>query len=169
MGMSGTGKSTLAHEIATHFDMTFLDADSLYSAKDIRHMSQGLPLTDAQRAPWVQRICRKLRQKELQGQSCVLAYSGLKRKHRQSIISSYSTAVGILLEADREVVAQRLQARVGHFMPPQLLDSQIASVEPVNDSEAENLTLLTLNAAESLEQVVLKSVEFVGQCQQSTS
>jgi gluconokinase len=87
MGVSGSGKTTLATEIANTFDITFLDADSLHSQVAIQQMSQGIALTDEQRAPWIERIYRQLNQFETQGKSCALAYSGLKQQHRQLIFS----------------------------------------------------------------------------------
>lgn len=157
MGVSGTGKSTLANEIANHFNITFLDADSLHSAVAINKMSQGIPLTDTQRAPWIQRICSQLRQYESQNKNSVLAYSGLKQQHRQLIFSTYSNAVGILLNVDQTLIVQRLHARGGHFMSPQLLSSQIADMEPFSKETA----LLKLNSAGKLEHLLLQSVTFI--------
>ena len=160
MGVSGCGKSTLAEKLANHFDITFLDADSFHSEEAIKQMSEGIPLTDEQRAPWIARICRQLTHYELQNQCCVLAYSGLKQKHRQLIFGSYHRAVGILLNADQVLIAQRLADRAGHFMSPKLLSSQISSMEPINEKTVENIELLTLSAAESVEITLLKSIDF---------
>lgn len=157
MGVSGTGKSTLAAEIASYFDITFLDADSLHSAIAINKMSQGIPLTDTQRAPWIQSVCSQLRQYESQNKSSVLAYSGLKQQHRQLIFGTYPNAVGILLNADQTLIVQRLHARGGHFMPPQLLSSQIADMEHFDEETA----LLKLNSAEKIEHLLLQSVTFI--------
>jgi gluconokinase len=161
MGVSGCGKSTLAQEIANHFNMTFLDADTFHSEEAIKQMSQGIPLTDEQRAPWIERICRQLNHLELQNKSCVLAYSGLKQQHRQLIFGSYHCAVGILLNADQVLIAQRIADRGGHFMSPQLLSSQIASMEPINQNSEEHIELLRLSAAESIDNSLLKSIGFI--------
>lgn len=163
MGVSGCGKSTLAQEIANHFDMTFLDADTFHSEDAIKQMSQGIPLTDEQRAPWIERICRQLNHLELQNKSCVLAYSGLKQQHRQLIFGSYNRAVGILLNTDQALIAQRMADRGGHFMSPQLLSSQIASMEPINEKGVEDIELLRLSAAESVDNSLLKSIDFIGE------
>ena len=161
MGVSGSGKTTLATEIAKHFDISFLDADSLHSEAAIKQMSQGIPLTDKLRAPWIERICRQIRQFEAQNISCVLAYSGLKQQHRDLIFKSCTHSLGILLNADQAVLEQRLQARRNHFMSPQLLSSQIAAMEPLS----EKLTQLTLNLdlTDTVERHLLQSVRFINQ------
>jgi len=157
MGVSGTGKTTLATEIANTLDMTFFDADSLHSQAAIQQMSQGIALTDEQRIPWIERICSQLNQFETQGKSCVLAYSGLKRQHRQLIFSSYHHTYGILLNADQAIIEKRLQARKNHFMSPRLLSSQIDAMEPfVNE-----ITLLNLSLNKTLESLLLQSVSFI--------
>jgi gluconokinase len=160
MGVSGSGKTTLATEIANTFDITFLDADSLHSQVAIQQMSQGIALTDEQRAPWIERIYRQLNQFETQGKSCALAYSGLKQQHRQLIFSSYQHTVGILLNADKSdntIIEQRLQARSNHFMSPLLLSSQIAAMEPF----ANEITLLNLSLTQTFESLLLQSVSFI--------
>jgi gluconokinase len=161
MGVSGCGKSTLAQEIANQFAISFLDADSFHSEDAIKQMSQGIPLTDEQRAPWIARICKRLTNIELQNKSCVLAYSGLKQQHRQSIFSSYSRAVGVLLDIDPVLIAERLGNRGDHFMSPQLLSSQIASMEAINENVIENIELLTLSAEEPVASSLLKFTEFI--------
>ena len=159
MGVSGTGKTTLATEIAKHFDIEFLDADSLHSEDAIKQMSQGIPLTDTLRLPWIKRICRQLRQFEAQNISCVLAYSGLKQQHRELIFNAYHHALGILLKANQSILAQRLQARRNHFMSPQLLSSQIAAMEPLSNEMAQ-LTL-NVNVVDTVDQLLLQSVDFI--------
>lgn len=161
MGVSGCGKTTLADKIASQFDMTFLDADSFHNEDAIKKMSQGIALTDQQRTPWIARICKQLNHFELQNKSCVLAYSGLKQQHRQLIFSAYHRAKGILLDADETLIAQRLVNRAEHFMSPQLLSSQIASMETINEKTIENIDLLRLSAIESIDNLLLKSIDFI--------
>jgi len=166
MGVSGCGKSTLALEIANHFDITCLDADSFHSEEAIKQMSAGIPLTDEQRAPWIDLICQQLTHFQFLNKSCVLAYSGLKQQHRQLIFDSYNRSVGILLEAAQALIAQRMVNRGEHFMSPKLLSSQIASMEPINTnnnkSSIENVELLRLSAAASIDNSLLKSIDFIG-------
>ena len=157
MGVSGTGKTTLATEIANALNMKFLDADSLHSQAAIQQMSQGIALTDEQRVPWIERICRQLNQFETQGKSCVLAYSGLKQQHRQLIFSAYQHTYGILLSADQAIIEKRLQNRKNHFMSPELLNSQIAAMEPILNE----ITLLNLSLNKTLESHLSQSVSFI--------
>ena len=159
MGVSGTGKSTLAREIAEHLELHFLDADALHSDTAIQQMSQGIPLSDEQRAPWIARICRQLRQFESQLQGCVLAYSGLKQGHRELIFDCYPKSLGILLKADADLITQRLQARSNHFMSAQLLSSQIAAMEPLHSKMAH--LILTLDPADSVQRLLLLSLNFI--------
>ena len=161
MGVSGCGKSTLAQEIANYLAIAFLDADSFHSKEAIKKMSQGIPLTDEQRAPWIARICKKLRDLEVQNKCCVMAYSGLKQQHRRLIFGSYRRTVGVFLDTDPVLIAQRLGKRGGHFMSPQLLSSQLASLEAINEGAIENIELLTLSAEESVTNLLLKSIEFI--------
>jgi len=165
MGVSGCGKSTLAEEIANNLAITFLDADSFHSKEAIKQMSEGIPLTDEQRAPWIDRLCQQLNDLLSQNRSCVLAYSGLKQQQRDLIFGSYNRAIGILLDANEALIAQRLASRSGHFMSPQLLSSQIASMEPINASiderSIESIELLTLNAAEPIDDLLHKSINFI--------
>jgi len=161
MGVSGCGKSTLAQAIANHLAIAFLDADSFHSEDAIKQMSQGIPLTDEQRAPWIARLCKHLRELALQNRSCVLAYSGLKQQHRQLIFGSYHRAVGVLLDADPVLIAQRLGNRGGHFMSPKLLSSQVASMEGINEKPIENIELLTLSTEGSVADSLVKFVEFI--------
>jgi len=161
MGVSGCGKSTLAREISNHLNCEFLDADTFHSEEAIKQMSQGIALTDEQRTPWIARIFDQLSLLGAQNKSCVLAYSGLKRKHRKVIFDSYLDAIGILLNVDQVLIAQRLQTRKEHFMSSQLLASQIAAMEPINAQPKENIKLLTLGGVETVEHLLMKSIDFI--------
>lgn len=154
MGVSGSGKSTLASEFARRNKFTFLDADSLHSAQAIKQMSQGIPLTDEQRLPWIKRIYNKLIESHGLKENCILAYSGLKKAHRKVVFSSYEYKIGVLLKANQELIIQRFASRSNHFMSSQLLDSQFAEMEPFDHKEP----LLALNSADSVEDL-LKQLE----------
>lgn len=157
MGVSGTGKSTLASEIAKSSGLTYLDADSFHSAEAIAQMSQGIPLTDAQRAPWIERIYHKLCQYESENKSCILAYSGLKQQHREIIFSAYKNTAGVLLNADQRLITERLAKRTDHFMSPHLLSSQISEMEPFGNE----ISMLRLDTADSVEQLLIQFGHFI--------
>jgi gluconokinase len=95
-------------------------------------MAAGRPLTDAMREPWIDRMCGRLRSERSQGHNCVLAFSGLRRAHRQWFRELGFRSLFLHLDADREVIAQRMTKREGHYMPVSLLDSQFADLQPVD-------------------------------------
>lgn len=133
MGVAGSGKSSLAEALAQQRDYCYLDADDFHSAESRAHMASGKPLTDAMRAPWIEAICERLRQHVEERIHTVLAFSGLKKIHREPLRHCGSKVVFLHLTGDRETLAQRMQARTDHFMPASLLDSQLESLETPTD------------------------------------
>lgn len=132
MGVSGSGKSTLARALAEALDWTFVDGDDLHGPQNRAHMAAGRPLTDAMREPWIDRMCVRLRSERSQGRDCVLAFSGLRRAHRQRFRELGFRTLFLHLTAGREVIAQRMSEREGHYMPVSLLDSQFTDLQPVD-------------------------------------
>lgn len=133
MGVSGSGKSTVAQGLARHYGFSLLDADDFHSNESRAQMASGIPLTDAQREPWVDALGAALRDFAERGQSVVLAFSGLRREHRQRLRASGVPMRFVFLHAAPAVIAARLGARAGHFMPAQLLDSQFQALQPPAD------------------------------------
>lgn len=133
MGVSGSGKTTIAQALAAHYGHVFLDADDFHSAQARAQMAAGTPLSDAQRVPWVQALGRELRALADAGRSSVLAFSGLRREHRALLRACGVPMRFVFLYAPAAVIAARLGARAGHFMPPALLDSQFAALQPPAD------------------------------------
>ncbi|KLD76029.1 gluconokinase [Xanthomonas hyacinthi DSM 19077] len=129
IGISGSGKSSVAQALAAHYGHAFLDADAVHSAAAKAQMARGVPLTDAQRVPWVAALALRLRQSIDAGRSVVLAFSGLRHAHRQQLRDSGVPMRFVFLHAAAHVVAARLARRSGHFMPPGLLQSQIDTLE----------------------------------------
>lgn len=127
MGVSGSGKSTLAEQLAESLQLPFLEADDFHSDDNKAHMAAGKPLTDAMREPWINNICHHITSK---GQNCVLAYSGLRRAHRQRFRALGFKTLFIYLHGEKSLIAKRMNARNNHFMPTTLLDSQFAAMEP---------------------------------------
>ena len=133
MGVSGSGKSTVAQMLAQKFNLPFLEADDFHSAENKAHMAAGKALTDEMRAPWIASICEKIK---TDGKSCVLAYSGLRRAHRQKFRELGFKTLFLYLNGSKELIAKRMSERAGHFMPVSLLDSQFASMEaPLNEPD----------------------------------
>lgn len=129
MGVSGCGKTTLAKYLAKDFGLVFLEADDFHSEENKAHMASGKPLTDAMREPWIASMCDKLREHRQKGESCVLAYSGLRRAHRQRFRELGFPTLFIHLAGPQEIIRRRMEARANHFMPSGLLDSQYAALE----------------------------------------
>ena len=125
MGVSGCGKSLVGQTFADVTGARFVDGDSLHPAANIAKMSRGEPLTDADRAPWLDLVGQVL-----QAPGTVVACSALKRLYRDRIRAGAGGPVVFLyLRGQRETLLQRMAARPGHFMPVSLLDSQLATLE----------------------------------------
>lgn len=135
MGVSGAGKSTVSQALAERCGYVYLDADDFHSAEARAHMAAGKPLTDAMRVPWVEAICQHLRKLAADGTDVVLAFSGLRKAHREPLRQCGYQTRFLFLDGDRETITARLQARTGHFMPSSLLDSQFASLERPSSAE----------------------------------
>ncbi|PPT99218.1 gluconokinase [Xanthomonas arboricola pv. guizotiae] len=136
MGVSGSGKTTIARALAAHYGYRFLDADDYHSVAARAQMAAGQPLTDAMRLPWVELLAATLRDCVQAGESVVLAFSGLRGTHRQLLRRSGIPIRFVFLHAAPHVIAARLSARAGHFMPASLLDSQLQTLElPLDEAD----------------------------------
>lgn len=136
MGVSGSGKTTLAHALADAWPATFLDADDVHSLAAKARMAGGQPLTDRMRAPWVRRIALDLQRRVAAGERVVLAFSGLRQRHRDQLRATGLPMKFLFLHGDATLIAARMQARRGHYMPASLLDSQFATLEtPVDEAD----------------------------------
>lgn len=136
MGVAGSGKTTVARGLAERYGYVFLDADDFHGAEAKAQMASGVPLTDAQRDPWVDTLARELRRHVDAGESCVLAFSGLRASHRRRLRDSGVPLRFVFLHAPAPVIATRLALRTGHFLPPPLLDSQLEALQsPEGESD----------------------------------
>ena len=133
MGVSGCGKSSVGVALAAMCGMVFVDGDDLHPQSNIEKMSRGEPLTDEDRAPWLADVGRVLAK---ESQPVVIGCSALKKEYRNIIRSEVPEPVNFLhLDAPQDVLAQRVAGRGEHFMPTQLLDSQIETLERLEEDE----------------------------------
>jgi len=133
MGVSGCGKSTLGRALSDALGWGFIEGDTLHPAANILKMSAGIPLDDADRWPFLERVGRAIAQARDRG--VVAACSALKHRYRDLIVSLAGEVAFVLPVVDREQLLARLTHRGGHFMPPSLLDSQLADLEPPQSDE----------------------------------
>lgn len=136
IGVSGSGKTTVGVELAHLTGARFIEADDLHSAAAHRKMASGVPLDDADRAPWLARVGRAIRDARREGDEVVVACSALKRDYRAAIRHAAGEELWfVALDVPRAELERRMRARRGHFMPPSLLDSQLATYEPLGPGE----------------------------------
>ncbi|MGV8954145.1 MAG: gluconokinase [Cypionkella sp.] len=154
MGVSGCGKSSVGAGFAQAIGATFIDGDDLHPESNIAKMAAGHPLTDEDRWPWLIRVGQTL---QTSAGPVVLGCSALKRRYRDKIRESAGSDVCFLhLAGAKSVIAARMQARAGHFMPPALLDSQFAALEPPEPDE----TSFTVDIDQPTDQVVAALVAY---------
>lgn len=133
MGVSGSGKSTIGHRLAESLGAEFIDGDALHPPANVAKMAAGIPLTDEDRWPWLAAVGRTLADSGPAGM--VIACSALRRVYRAAILDQAPTARFVELDGSPELLRARMGAREGHFMPPSLLDSQLATLEPLAPDE----------------------------------
>jgi len=135
MGVSGSGKTTVARALAADLGWEFLEGDGLHPAANVAAMSAGTPLTDAERRPWLEAVGAWVDARAAEGRSGVLTCSALRRSYRDELRVGRPGLVFCHLAVDPAVVERRLAQRTGHFMPPSLLPSQLATLEPLAPDE----------------------------------
>ena len=133
MGVAGSGKTTIGKALAQSMGWRFADADDFHSAANISKMSDGVALTDADRAPWLRTMQQAITAWIDSGESVVLACSALKQRYREQLISGDFAIV--YLKGDLDLIYGRLAARREHFMRPEMLASQFADLEPPQPDE----------------------------------
>jgi gluconokinase len=129
MGVSGSGKSTVAAALGKRLGWRFEDGDTFHPQSNIDKMKAGHPLDDADRKPWLEAIAAEIDRVAGTGGHVIIACSALKRAYRDILIHGRHDVRIVYLDGSRELIASRLVKRHGHFMPPELLDSQFATLE----------------------------------------
>lgn len=142
MGVSGSGKSTIAEALAERLRWTYDDGDRFHPEANVAKMSAGQPLTDADREPWLRAIADEIDRNCTAGEHLVIACSALKRGYRDIVVHGRDDVRIVYLDGSRALIAQRLAQRKDHFMPAGLLDSQFAALErPAADENAVSVAI----------------------------
>ena len=137
MGVAGSGKTVIGAALARALHIDFLEGDEYHSAKNVERMSSGIPLTDGDRAQWLRSLAVRLRDAKDAGTGLVMTCSALKRSYRDVLRAEAGELRFVFLRGPRALLAERIAGRRGHFMPPSLLDSQLATLEePAPDEHA---------------------------------
>jgi gluconokinase len=132
MGVSGCGKSTVAEMYAQRTGATLIEADVFHPPANIAKMSSGIPLTDEDRAGWLAAMADRLADGKARGEAMVVTCSALKKAYRDRLRQGDPDLFFVFLDGSQELLQARLDARKGHFMPPGLLGSQLATLERPN-------------------------------------
>jgi gluconokinase len=153
MGVAGSGKTTLAAALSSQLGWACAEADEFHPEANITKMTQGIPLQDEDRWPWLQEIRSWMTAQAQAGCSTVLTCSALKKSYRQLLSDAEGRVVFLHLDGGADLISQRMQGREGHFMPPTLLPSQLATLEPLSQEELDAGSL-RLDISQSPEQLV---------------
>jgi len=140
MGVAGAGKTTVGQALAQALGWRFVDADDLHPPANRAKMVRGEPLDDADRAPWLLRLADDIRGWLHDGRDVVLAASALKARYREQLAVDPAQVRFVYLTGSPALLAERLQRRTGHFLPPSLLASQLADLEPPEDALTVDVT-----------------------------
>ncbi len=159
MGVSSTGKSTVARRLADDLGVEFIEGDDHHPEGNLRKMSQGTPLTDADRLPWLKAIGDLVAERHAEGVSTVLTCSALRRSYRDILRAAVpaSETFFLLLHAPFEVLEERMRSRERHFMPTSLLQSQFDTLEPLQPDEVGAV----VDVSPSIDEVVAESISAV--------
>jgi carbohydrate kinase (thermoresistant glucokinase family) len=135
MGVSGVGKSTIAEALNAHFHWPYQEGDDLHPPANIEKMKHGIPLGDADRLPWLQAVKAWIDARVAAGEPGIITCSALKRSYRDMLIDGRVQVRILYLRADVPVLEEHVAHRTGHFMPPELLESQLRTLEEPGPEE----------------------------------
>jgi gluconokinase len=158
MGVSGSGKSTVGRLLAERLGWPFRDADSFHPPENIAKMSAGIPLTDADRWPWLEAIAQWIDERRAAGGHGIVTCSALRRAYRAIIVGDREDVRIVYLEGSFELIAERLARRKDHFMPAGLLQSQFDALEEPGPEERP-ITVSIAPPPEEVAEAVLRAVE----------
>lgn len=135
MGVSGSGKSTVAAGVVERLGWDFAEGDEFHPPENVAKMRAGVALTDEDRWPWLGRLAGWVGAHEAAASSCVVTCSSLKRAYRDLLRDGHRSVWYVHVDADPDLIRDRMAHRTGHFMPASLLDSQLALLEPLREDE----------------------------------
>lgn len=157
MGVSGCGKSTVAAGVAEALGLAMIDGDDLHLPQSVAKMRAGIPLEDADRWPWLDRIGQSLLTppREVAARGCVIACSALKRVYRDRLREAAAPIHFIFLDGDVTLIAERMGKRTGHYMQPELLASQVRTLERPDAGETD---VVRLDISQAIPALVTQAV-----------
>ena len=141
MGVSGSGKTTIGKALAQKLGWDFFDADDFHPAENIAKMTAGIPLNDSDRAPWLASLHHLLSSTLKSNRHPILACSALKHKYRVQLLDGLSGLEMIYLKGTSDLIWSRMSAREGHYMKPEMLQSQLAALEEPTDAFAVDISI----------------------------
>lgn len=159
MGVSGSGKTTVAQGISDRLGWTFAEGDDFHSAANVEKMARGVPLTDDDRWPWLHAIGDWIDEQQRAGKNAVITCSALKRSYRDLLCEGRADVRFVLIDVPADELKRRLLARTGHYMPPSLLPSQLATLEPLQDDEPGVVVRAEGTAQETVERALTALAE----------
>jgi len=155
MGVSGSGKTTIGQLLSARLGIPFLDADDLHSPENVAKMAAGIPLTDADRGPWLTEVAGHLAQAKAEGRSIIVGCSALKRAYRDLLRDGDPALRVVYLRGTHDQLASRLVHRVGHFFPPTLLAAQLADLEEPGPDEHPTIVPIGGTPEETVEKIAV--------------
>jgi len=156
MGVCGTGKTTVGRELAYGLEAEFRDADDYHPPENVAKMSDGMALTDLDREPWLDRLRGLIENRQSKAQRLVLACSALRESYRERLMPASGDLRFVFLYGERDLLVERMRARTDHYMPPTLLDSQLATLEVPSPAEA-----LWCNVADSPAEILDQAMAYL--------
>jgi carbohydrate kinase (thermoresistant glucokinase family) len=155
MGVSGCGKTTVGRLLARHLEVPFIEGDELHPPRNVELMAAGIALTDEDRAGWLDAVAAELARRP---EGAVASCSALRRRYRDRLRRVVPALRFVHLRGDRAVLEERLAQRLGHYMPPTLLESQLQTLEPPSADEQP----LELDITELPEALAQRAAQFLG-------
>ncbi|ENN88893.1 gluconokinase protein [Rhizobium freirei PRF 81] len=161
MGVSGSGKSSIGEGIAAEFGIHFIEGDALHPAANVEKMSKGIPLTDEDRWPWLEKIGQEITASLAKGEGIAVSCSALKRTYRERLRTSAGGHLYfVYLHGSKELLMKRMGERKGHFMPASLLESQLQTLE-VPTGEPGVVTVDIDDTIEAIVDAAVKSLKAI--------